>query len=140
MELRYNTASQEIPLGYMLDATDGDTEETGLTIANTDIKIWKWGTTSLASKNSGGATHIASGVFYATFDATDTDTLGPMKVFVHVAGALAFEIELLVVSQQYWDAKYGSGSFSADVVKISGISTPCRIRIHIVHSYKHISA
>lgn len=37
--LRQSTASQEVPLGYFLDSTDGNTEKTGLTIANTDIKI-----------------------------------------------------------------------------------------------------
>ena len=107
IELRYNTAGQEVPLGYFLDSTDGDTEKTGLTIANTDIKIWKWGATTLANKNSGGATHISNGIYYAVFDATDTDTLGPAKAFVHV-GSLAFEIEVNVVSQYYWDVKYGS--------------------------------
>jgi hypothetical protein len=39
--LKYGTASQEIPVGPFLDDTDGKTAETGLTISNTDIKIWK---------------------------------------------------------------------------------------------------
>ena len=43
IDLRQSTASQEIPLGYFVDSTDGNTEKTGLTIANTDIKIWKTG-------------------------------------------------------------------------------------------------
>jgi len=123
IELRYNTAGQEVPLGYFLDSTDGDTEETALTIANTDIKVWKWGATTLASKNSGGATHISNGIYYAVLDATDTNTLGPAKIFTHVAGGLSFEIEINVVSQQYWDAKYGSGNFNSDVIAISGDST-----------------
>ena len=66
IELRQSTAGQEVPLGYFVDSTDGDTEETGLTISNTDIKIWKWGATTLANKNSGGATHISNGIYYAT--------------------------------------------------------------------------
>lgn len=85
--LKQSTASQEIPLGFFVDATDGDTAETGLTIANTDIKLWKAGATTLASKNSGGGTHISGGVYYCVLDATDTDTLGPLVIFVHVAGA-----------------------------------------------------
>jgi hypothetical protein len=63
--LRQSTASQEVLLGPFLDDTDGKTAETALTIANTDIKVWKHGGTTEASKNSGGATHIASGRYYA---------------------------------------------------------------------------
>jgi hypothetical protein len=102
--LRLSTASQEIPLGYFLDSTDGDTEETGLSIANTDIKLWKSGATTLANKNSGGATHISNGIYYAVLDATDTGTLGPMVVFVHVAGALAVRLECCVYPTNVYDA------------------------------------
>ena len=84
--LKYNTDSQEVVFGIFVDSTDGNTEETGLTIANTDIKIWKTGATTLANKNSGGATHISNGIYYAVFDATDTNTLGSGKAFVHEIG------------------------------------------------------
>ncbi len=102
--LRQSTASQEIILGTFVDSTDGNTEETGLTIANTDIKLWKTGATTLVSKNSGGATHIATGEYYCVLDATDTDTLGPMKVRVHVAGALYVQVWCLVVPAIVYDA------------------------------------
>jgi hypothetical protein len=101
--LKQSTASQEIPLGYFVDSTDGNTEETGLTIANTDIKLWKNGATTLANKNSGGGTHISNGIYSAVLDATDTDTLGPLKVFVHVSGALPFEDSYEVVTATRWD-------------------------------------
>lgn len=106
--LRQSTASQEIPLGYFVDSTDGNTEETGLTIANTDIKIWKTGATTLANKNSGGGTHISNGVYYAVMDATDTDTIGPLVVFVHVAGALAVRVECCVLDEAVYDAMFGT--------------------------------
>lgn len=108
IELRQATAGQVVPIGPFLDSSDGDTEEVGLTIANTDIKIWKWGATTLANKNSGGATHIANGTYYATFDATDTDTLGPGKIIVHVAGALAVVVHFCVVPANVWDSKFGT--------------------------------
>ena len=102
--LKQSTASQEIPLGYFLDSTDGNTEETGLTIANTDIKLWKAGATSLANKNSGGATHMANGLYYAVLDATDTDTLGPLVIFVHVAGALPIRLECQVMLANVYES------------------------------------
>ena len=102
--LKQSTASQEIPLGYFLDSTDGNTEETGLTIANTDIKLWKAGATSLVNKNSGGATHMSNGVYYIVLDATDTDTLGPLVIFVHVAGSLPVRLECEVRLANVYEA------------------------------------
>lgn len=106
--LKQSTASQEILLGPFLDDTDGKTAEISLTIANTDIKIWKAGGTTEASKNSGGATHIAAGRYYTVLDATDTDTLGPMEVNVHVTGALPVRRECLVLTAAAYDALVGT--------------------------------
>jgi len=111
MDLRQSTASQEISLGQFLDSTDGDTEENGLTIANTDIKLRKHNTTTLANKNSGGATNISNGVYHATLNATDTDTLGMLEIYVHVAGALAVKAQFNVLTQTAFDAKY-TGTFN----------------------------
>jgi hypothetical protein len=108
IRLRQSTASQEIPLGPFVDSTDGNTEEGGLTIGNTDIKIWKSGATTLASKNSGGATYISNGVYYAVLDATDTDTIGPLRIFVHVAGALAVMVACEVLDEAVYDAMFGT--------------------------------
>lgn len=91
-------------MGYFLDSTDGDTAETGLTIANTDIQIRKHGATTLANKNSGGATHISGGVYQCTLDATDTDTAGQLEVYVHVSGALAVKSTFTVLTATAFDA------------------------------------
>lgn len=123
--LKYNTASQEIPLGHFLDSGNGDSEEIGLTIANTDIKLWKSGGTTLVNKNSGGATHMANGVYYAVLDATDTNTYGPLVIFVHVAGALAVKLECIVMEVNAYDAMYaalGTGSIESNLVQM-GAST-----------------
>jgi hypothetical protein len=112
--LKQSTASQEIPLGYFVDSTDGDTEETGLTIANTDLKLWKNGATTLADKNSGGATHISNGIYYTTLDATDTNTLGPLVIFCHVAGALAVKVECCVLAANIYDS-WIAGTDTQDV-------------------------
>ena len=104
IRLKQSTASQEVPLGPFLDSTDGVTPETALTIANTDIKLWAMGATSLANKNSGGATHISNGIYYAVLDATDTDTLGPLVIFVHVAGALPVRLECRVMPANVYES------------------------------------
>lgn len=122
--LKQSTASQEVPLGYFLDSTDGDTEETGLTISNTDIKIWKAGATTLANKNSGGATHISNGIYYAILDATDTDTLGSLVIFVHESGALSVRLECVVLAANVYDSLIGGGdTLEVDATAISGDTT-----------------
>lgn len=119
--LKQSTASQEVPLGYFLNSTDGNTEETALTIANTDIKVWKAGATTLADKNSGGATHISNGIYYATLDATDTNTLGPLVIFVHVSGALPVRLECCVLAANVFDALIGGGDLlQVDTTQVGG--------------------
>ena len=109
MFLRQSTASQEISLGYFLDTTDGNTEETGLTIANTNISIRKGGGTTLINKNSGGATHISNGIYSAVLDATDTDTLGDLVIYCHPTGALATKLEYTVLPAASYDALITNG-------------------------------
>ena len=116
--LKYATASQEIPLGFFLDSEDGNTEETGLTISNTDIWLWKAGATSMANKNSGGATHMQNGLYYCTLDATDTDTYGPLVIFIHESGALPVRVECVVMEADAYDALYaasGTGGIETDL-------------------------
>jgi len=108
--LRKSTASQEVLLGPFLDDTDGKTAETALTIANTDIKLWKRGGTTESNKNSGGATHIASGRYYATLDATDTDTVGELIINVAVAGALPVRLVCCVFEAAVFDSLFASGA------------------------------
>lgn len=109
--LRQSTASQEVPLGYFVDITDGNTQETALSIANTDIKIWKAGATTLANKNSGGATHISNGIYYTVLDATDTDTIGSLVIFVHIsATALPVRVECCVLDENVYDWMFGTAS------------------------------
>jgi hypothetical protein len=121
LPLKQSTASQEVPLGPFVDSTDGSTAETGLTIANTDIKIWVNGATSLANKNSGGGTHMAQGVYSAVLDATDTATLGPLVIFVQVAGALPVRLECVVLNAVNYDSAIAGTDFlQVDAVQFAG--------------------
>lgn len=120
--LKQSTASQNVLLGPFVDDSDGVTAETALSIANTDIKIWKGGTT-LVGKNSGGATHISVGNYYATLDATDTNTLGRMEIIVQVTGALPVRREFMVLPANIYDSMVsGTDLFDVSVTQISGSS------------------
>jgi len=97
-------------LGPFLDDTDGKTAETALSIANTDIKLWKRGGTTETNKNSGGATHIASGRYFAVLDGTDTDTVGELILNVAVAGALPVRLVCCVFEAAVFDSLFASGA------------------------------
>ena len=121
--LRQSTASQQVLLGMFISSTDGVTPKTGLTIANTDIVLWKKGGTTIGTKNSGGATEISGGFYYAVFDATDTNTLGPMIVTVNVSGALMLRFEVAVLTAETFDAWFSTGKLatSADMKRALGL-------------------
>ncbi len=101
--LRQATASQEVPLGFFLDSLDGNSEETGLTIASTDIKLWKFGATALVDC-SVGATHMGNGVYVVVLGTEDTDIVGTMVVFVHISGALTVRLECQVYEEAVYDS------------------------------------
>lgn len=106
--LRQSTASQEILLGPFVAAADG-TAQTGLTIANTDIKLLLGGTTSEASKNSGGGAHIAGGRYSAVLDATDTANVGILEVSVAPASGIPWNKSYFVLEARRYDSLFGAG-------------------------------
>jgi hypothetical protein len=119
IKLKQSTATQRVPLGYFVDPADGKTGKTALTIAVTDIKLWKAGSTSLVQKNSGGATHMADGVYYAVLDATDTNTVGPLVIFVNQADALPIRVECEVLPAALFDA-WQAGTLPVNVTQFGG--------------------
>ena len=124
MFLRQSTASQEVLLGPFVDPADGDTVQTGLTIANTDIKLFKHGASAQANKNSGGATHDAAGMYVATLDATDTNTLGNLEINVHIATALAIKREYVVLPAAIYDVFVGGDVIPDAVAALGSRPTP----------------
>lgn len=109
MFLKQSTAGQVRTLGPFVDDTDAKTPETGLTIANTDVKLMKNGAASV-NKNSGGGTHRINGEYSFTFDATDSNTVGELKVSINVAGALPVFATFFVLEEVVFDALFGASS------------------------------
>lgn len=107
--LKQSTASQTVLIGPFVDATDGATAETGLTIANTDVRLSKNGG-NLAAKNSGGGTHDEAGWYQITLDATDTNTVGKLQLHVKVAGALMVHHEYHVLEEEVYDDLFAASA------------------------------
>lgn len=116
--LKQSTASQSVLIGPFVDSTDGTTAETGLTIANTDIRLSKNGG-NLAAKNSGGATHDEAGWYTITLDATDTNTVGRLQLHCKMSGALMVFAEFQVLEETVYDALFASSAAGEFAVKLS---------------------
>ena len=103
MFLRQST-SQVIRFGPALDKSDGVTEETGLTLAQADMRLSKDGGAFAQKNAAGNATHDSDGWYSTTLDATDTDTVGILKLNVQQpANMLPIWETLYVVEESVYD-------------------------------------
>jgi len=107
--LRQSTAAQSRMVGPFIDDTDFKTVETGLTIANTNVKLNKVGAAGV-NKNSGGGTHRNNGMYSLTFDATDSNTVGELTGSVLVAGALVVTFKFIVMDEVAYDSLYATAA------------------------------
>jgi len=118
--LKQSTAAT-VKLGPFVDDTDGKTAETGLTLAQADIRLSKNGGDIAQSNNSAGATHDELGYYDVPLDTTDTGTLGRLKVAVSKSGALPVWQEFMVVPANVYDSLVsGSDYLQADILQIGG--------------------
>jgi hypothetical protein len=121
--LKQSTAAT-IKMGPFLDSTDGDTEETALTISQADIRLSKNGGAFAQTNNATGATHDENGFYGVPLDTTDTNTLGTLKVFIHEAGALSVWQDFMVVPANVWDSLFGADKLQVHVDEMTaGIIT-----------------
>ncbi len=116
--LKQSTAVDVI-IGPFVDSTNGDTEETGLTISRADVLLSKNGQALTQKTDVTAAAHDANGMYNCELDATDTDTIGQLTIFVHESGALAVRHDYQVVEQDTYEFLFASGSTAdADVAAI----------------------
>lgn len=120
--LKQSTANT-VKLGPAVDSTDGNTQEPGLTIAQADIRLTKNGGAYAQTNNVAGATHDEKGNYGVPLNTTDTNTLGTLRVHIHVAGALAFFADFMVVPANVYDALIaGTDVLQADVTQLGGVT------------------
>ena len=131
--LRQNTAVTLL-VGPFLDSVDGNTEETALTIAQADVRLSKNGAASAPKADTSSATHDANGMYRVSLNATDTDTVGRLTLFVHVSGALFVRHEYQVVEEAVYDQFYASdasGVANLDVA-VSSRASPSQVKAEVV--------
>jgi hypothetical protein len=140
--LRQATAGQARATNPFLDSGDFLTPETALVIANTDVKLIRGST--VTTKNAGGGTHAANGVYGLTYDEVDTADVGELKVAIQVAGATPVFMTYWVLEEAVYDSIFGAGAdFVAGVVYalITGLPSLSRGRTTAataqIHAYQN---
>ena len=108
-----------IKLGPFLDSTDGDAVEDGLTIDAGDIWISK-GFAALANPGqSVTLTAETQGIYSQSLSSADANTVGPLKIWIHVAGALAVWEDYMVLPPAVYDSLVGgTDKLQVDAVEI----------------------
>jgi len=123
MQYLKQSTAVTLKIGPFIDDTDGKTAETGLTIAQADVRLSKNGA-NIAQKNEAtSCTHDELGIYGCPVDATDTGTLGRLQLFVHESGALPVFCEFMVVPSNVYDSLFSTDKLQVDAVEISSDST-----------------
>jgi hypothetical protein len=120
--LRQST-SVDVPIGPFVDATDGVTAETALTITQPDVRLKKNGGAWAQKAAAQTLSHEENGNYEVTLDATDTNTLGLLRLHVAESGALPVWDDFLVVPANVWDSLFASDRLQVDVLEISSDTT-----------------
>lgn len=114
------STSVDVPIGPFVDSVDGVTAETGLTITQPDIRLKK-NAAAWAQKNAVQTlTHEENGNYEVTLDATDTNTLGLLRLHVAESGALPVWEEFLVVPANVWDSLFSTDRLQVDTREVTG--------------------
>jgi hypothetical protein len=112
-------------LGPFLDDTDGKTAETSLTIAYTDCYLSKAGAAFAAKGETTNltGTGTSQGYYTCVLNTTDTGTLGPLRVHVHVSGALPVWADFHVLPAMVYDSLFAAAAtdyLQVDVYQANG--------------------
>ena len=111
--LKQSTATT-VTFGPFVDATDGATAETTLTLSQADLKLSKNGAAFAQKGEATSAAHDTSGWYRVALNATDTGTLGALTLMCAETGALPVWREFQVVKANVWDSLIG-GTDALDV-------------------------
>lgn len=117
-----------VKIGPFLDSANGDTEETGLTISQADVRLSKNGGNMAQKNESTSCTHDELGVYDCPLDTTDTGTLGRLQLYVHESGGLSVWHNYMVVPANVWDSLFGADYLQTHAVEITnGLITAAAI-------------
>ena len=126
-------AAVTVPIGPYVDAADGATPLTDLTIAQADVLLSKSGGAMAAKHSVTGCTHDQRGWYGCPLDTTDTDTPGPLLVDAQMDSALPVWHELAVMAAQAFESLFGADLLQVDIREASGtaVNSPDDLKANV---------
>lgn len=117
--LKQSTAATVV-LGPFVDATDGVTAETALTISQADVRLSKNAGAFAQVGESTSASHMENGYYSKALNTTDTGTLGLLTIAVNESGALPVRSDWLILPANIYDSFFSTDLLQVDLTQISG--------------------
>ena len=102
MQILQQSAAVTLKIGPFLDSTDGVTAETGLTISQADVRLSMNGGNYAQKTEASACTHDELGEYDCPIDATDTGTVGRLRLSVQEAGAAPVWHDYFVVPAEVY--------------------------------------
>jgi hypothetical protein len=117
----------DIGLGPFVDATDGVTAETALTISQADVRLKKTSGAWAQKGDTNSCTHEENGWYECAFNTTDTGTAGQLIIAVNESGALPVWKECVVLPGATYDALVTNAAGAANGFFIAGTNAQTTI-------------
>lgn len=141
--LKQSTAVNVV-LGPFIDDTDGKTAEAAIGITDSNTFLSKNGGAFGVKNETTHPTHDANpgGHYICALNTTDTNTLGTLRIAVHIAGALPVWQDYMVVPAQVWDSMFGADLLDVSTVQWNGtaVHTPTVAGVPLVDIHDQATA
>lgn len=123
MRFLRQSSSVTVTVGPFLDSTDGVSAETGLTIAQADVRLSKNDGSFAQKSETSSATHKENGFYSVSLNTTDTGTVGAVVLGVSKSGAVPVWEYFWVLEEAIYDALFAASATGALPVSSSGITS-----------------
>jgi hypothetical protein len=108
MQYLKQSTAVTVMMGPFVDSIDGSTAKTALTLSQSDVRLSKNGGDPAQKNQTSDAVHKEEGYYAVYLDATDTDTLGRLRVMVSKATALGVKEDFMVISASAYASLVGT--------------------------------
>lgn len=121
--LKQSTQVKQL-IGPFVDATDGFTPETGITLGAADqAEAWKHDASSTTDISLNTWSHIADGMYNLTLTTSDTNTVGTLGIIIlDTSVCRPVRVNYIVLTANVYDSLIGGGAVDYLDVNIKQIS------------------
>ena len=121
--LKQSTQVKQL-IGPFIDATDGFTPETGITLGAADeAEAWKHDASAVTDISGNTWAHIADGMYNLTLTTSDTNTVGTLSVIVlDTSVCRPIRVTFMVLTANVYDSLVGGSGVDLLDVNIAQIS------------------